>query len=198
MQVTGAEAGATLALADDQDLVDELHRAPDAAMAEAFRRHGSAVYGLARRLVSDVAVAEEIVQEVFLRLWRQPARYDRTRGSLRSYLLTMCHGHAFDVMRSASARRERELREERRAIRQSDDVEAEVVDLVLAEELEVAIARLPEEQRRVIELAFFTGHTYREVAVLLGHAEGTVKTRIRKGLLRLRRDLELGGHVSAS
>jgi len=156
------------------------------ALAEAFRRHAGAVYGLAQRVLRDAAAAEEIVQEVFLRLWNAPDRYDPERGSLRSYLLAQAHGRAVDQLRSDTSRRRREERDAVRSTTVGPDVEREVVELTEAAHLKEAVLALPIDERRAIELAYFGGHTYREVAVMLAEPEGTVKSRIRSGLKRLR------------
>ncbi len=129
------------------------------------------------------------MQEVFLRLWNEPERFDPARGSLRSFLLTNTHGRSVDIVRSESARRTREERDALRTPESGYDLEREVWDLTLAEHLREAIADLREEERTAIELAYFDGHTYREVAGLLDQPEGTVKSRIRAGLGRLRESL---------
>src|ERR1700730_9155788 len=156
------------------------------AVAAALRRHAGAVYGLAQRVLGDRAAAEEVVQEVFLRLWNAPDRYDPERGTMRSYLLAQAHGRAVDQLRSDSSRRRREERDASRSAESGYDLEHEVMDLTVAEHLKGAVLALPPEERRAIELAYFGGHTYREVAVLLAEPEGTVKSRIRSGLKRLR------------
>src|SRR3954447_22858882 len=92
----------------DAGLAVAISRYRQEALAEAYRRHAGAVFGLARRLLADEAHAEEVVQEVFLRLWNQPEKYDPDRGSLRSFLLAQCHGRAVDMLRSDTARRRRE------------------------------------------------------------------------------------------
>jgi RNA polymerase sigma-70 factor (ECF subfamily) len=169
------------------------------ALAEAFRRHAGAVYGLAQRVLGDRAAAEEVVQEVFLRLWNAPDRYDPERGSMRAFLLAQAHGRAVDQLRSDSSRRRREQRDAARSAAAGYDLEHEVMDLTVAEHLKEAVSALPEDERRAIELAYFGGHTYREVAVLLDQPEGTVKSRIRSGLMRLRAglaDTGLGSGVS--
>ena len=94
--------------ASDGALVVAIARYHQEALAEAYRRHGGAVYALARRLVVDQALAEEVVQEIFLRLWTRPDRYDAERGSLRSYLLAQSHGRAVDILRSETSRKRRE------------------------------------------------------------------------------------------
>jgi RNA polymerase sigma-70 factor (ECF subfamily) len=170
----------------DAALVVAIGRWHEDALAELFRRHAGAVFGLARRVLGDAGRAEEIVQEVFVRLWNQPERFDPERGSLRSFLLAQSHGRAVDVLRSDSARREREESDARKAAEAGYDVEREVWDLAVAESVRKAVHTLPEDERRAIELAYFGGRTYREVAVALGAPEGTVKSRIRSGLKRLR------------
>ena len=169
------------------------------ALAEAFRRHAGAVYGLALRVLGDRTAAEEVVQEVFLRLWNAPDRYDPERGSMRAFLLAQSHGRAVDQLRADSSRRRREQRDAARSAEAGYDLEHEVMDLTVAEHLKEAVSALPEDERRAIELAYFGGHTYREVAVLLDQPEGTVKSRIRSGLMRLRAglaDTGLGSGVS--
>jgi RNA polymerase sigma-70 factor (ECF subfamily) len=170
----------------DAGLVMAISRYRQEALAEAYRRHAGAVFGLARRLLGDVTLAEEIVQEVFLRIWDQPDKFDPERGTLRSYLLAQCHGRSVDLLRSETSRRRREEREVRQTAESGYDLEHEVWDLTVAEQVKDVMDRLPEAERRAIELAYWGGHTYREVAVLLQQPEGTVKSRIRSGLRRMR------------
>lgn len=191
-----------MAIADLTELSDAglavaISRYREEALAEAYRRHAGAVHGLARRLLADAAHAEEIVQEVFLRLWDQPEKYDPGRGTLRSFLLAQCHGRSVDVLRSDSARRRREERDLRRTAEGGYDVEHEVWDLTVADRMRDALDTLPDGEREAIELAYWGGHSYREVAELLGHPEGTVKSRIRSGLRRLRSELAYAGLVEA-
>lgn len=177
----------------DAALVLAIGRYHSQALAEVYRRHGGAVFGLARRLLADATLAEEVVQEVFLRLWNDPERFDPERGSLRSYLLAQCHGRSVDLVRSETARRRREEKDLRRTVDDGYDLEREVADLVAGEQVRDALAQLPEVERQAIQLAYLGGHTYREVAVLLDQPEGTVKSRIRSGLKRLRGDLSDAG-----
>ncbi|HLG68477.1 MAG TPA: sigma-70 family RNA polymerase sigma factor [Acidimicrobiales bacterium] len=163
------------------------------ALAEVYRRHGRSVYGLARRIVGDPAEAEDVTQEVFLRLWQEPARYDPARASLRTYLLTQVHGRAVDLVRSRTARARREEQEARRARDVSYDLEREVWDMALAARVADALEGLSADERAAIDLAYFGGHTYREVATLLSAPEGTVKSRIRSGLRKMRDRLVEGG-----
>jgi len=172
--------------ADDATLARAVGGRDEGALNELYRRHAGPCLGLACRVLSDRTLGEEVVQEVFVRTWRDPGRYDETRGSMRSFLLAQVHGRAVDLLRAESARR---AREEREALRNPDvdiDLEREVMQLAEAEAVRNALATLSDGERRAIELAYFGGHTYREVAVLLEQPEGTVKSRIRAGLLRLR------------
>ena len=174
----------------DGGLVVAIARYREDALAEAYRRHAGAVFALARRVLADLTTAEEVVQEVFLRLWTQPDKFDPDRGSLRSYLLAQTHGRSVDLLRSDTSRRRREEREARQTAEAGYDLEHEVWDLTVADRVKEVVAVLPMAERRAIELAYFGGHTYREVAVLLGEPEGTVKSRIRAGLQRMRSALK--------
>ena len=180
----------------DPQLVTSIARYSEVALAEVYRRHGGAVYGLARRVLNDSAEAEDVTQEVFLRLWNEPGRYDPARGSLRSFLLAQSHARAVDAVRSTSSRRQRESRDALRTARGTYDLQHEVWDLAMADQVGQAMGALPAEERRAIELAYFDGHTYREVARLLQQPEGTVKSRIRNGMRRMRAalaDIDLRG-----
>ena len=170
----------------DAQLVTSIARYSEIALAEVYRRHGGAVYGLARRVLNNASEAEDVTQEVFLRLWNQPDRFDPGRGTLRSFLLTQSHGRAVDAVRSLNARRLRESGEARRTATADYDMQHEVWDLAVADQVARALGDLPDDERRAIELAYFDGHTYVEVADLLGQPEGTVKSRIRNGMRRMR------------
>jgi len=170
----------------DARLVTSIARYSEVALAEAYRRHGGAVFGLAKRVLRNAAEAEDVTQEVFLRLWNEPDRFDPARGSLRSFLLAQAHGRAVDAVRSSSSRRAREARDAMRTAEASYDMQHEVWDLAVTDQVAHAMGELPEEERRAIELAYFDGRTYREVARLLDQPEGTVKSRIRNGMRRMR------------
>lgn len=179
--------------ASDAALVVAIGRFQQLALAEAYRRHAGAVFGLSKRLLNDATRAEEIVQEVFVKLWNEPQRFDPDRGTLRSYLLSNAHGRSIDLIRSESARRRREEREVREQADGGYDVAHEVWDMALAEHVRDALDTLGDDERAAIELAYFGGLTYREVAERLGQPEGTVKSRIRTGLKRLRSELSGAG-----
>ena len=136
--------------ASDAALVVSIGRYQQSALAEAYRRNGGAVYGLAKRLLSDHARAEEVVQEVFLRLWNTPDRFDAERGTLRSYLLAQTHGRAVDVIRSDVARRKREERESREQAEGGYDIGREVWDMALAGHVREAMDVLTEGERDAI------------------------------------------------
>ena len=125
----------------DGALVIAIGRLRDDALAEVYRRHAGAVYGLARHVLGESSTAEEVVQEVFLRLWNEPERYDPARGALRSFLLAQAHGRAVDLLRSEGARRAREEREARAATESGYDLEREVWDLAAAERRQSSEAR---------------------------------------------------------
>ena len=178
-----------LSSASDASLAMAVARWQEEALAEIYRRHAAAVFGLAKRLIFDTVLAEEVTQEVFVRLWREPERYDPTRGSLRTFLLSVTHGRAIDILRSEMSRRAREERS--RAVAEAGyDLEQEVFDLTTAERVRKAVAKLPGVERKAIELAYFGGHSYREVAVMENEPEGTIKSRIRSGLRRMGRELD--------
>ena len=174
---------------DDVGLVIAIARYNADAFAEAYRRHAGAIFALAQRLLWERALAEEMVQEIFLRLWEQPDRFDQSRGSLRSFLLMDAHARCVDRIRSDSRRRDREERSARADLVTDYDLDLEAYDLDIAEQVREAMATLSDAERRAIELAYFGGHTYREVARILDQPEGTIKSRIRTGLTRVRAQL---------
>jgi RNA polymerase sigma-70 factor (ECF subfamily) len=180
---------------DDVALVAAVGDGDQAALEELYRAHGSAVHGLARRLLRNDTLAEEVTQDVFLRLWRRPERFDPERGALRSYLLRDAHGRAVDLLRSETSRR---LREEKDAQRSSEAVagpEQEVWDTVRSERVRLALQALPDREREAVVLAYYRGLTYSQVAEALGEPEGTVKSRIRSALKRLQGPLLSAGLV---
>ena len=134
----------------DAALVVAIARYREDALAEAYRRHAGSVFALARRVMTDPVGAEEVVQEVFLRLWTRPEKFDSARGSLRSYLLAQTHGRAVDLLRSESSRRRREEREARQTAEAGYDIEHEVWDLTMADKVKEALDILPAGEREAI------------------------------------------------
>jgi RNA polymerase sigma-70 factor, ECF subfamily len=163
------------------------------ALAAIYRLYGGAVWSVARRVCNDQMLAEDVTQTVFVDLWRRPERFDPGRGRLRPWLVAQAHARAVDVVRSETARQRRQVRESQLAAPPAPDVEAEAHVAALSDDVRQAVTQLAAEERDAIMLAYFGGHTYRETAALLGAPEGTVKARIRRGLLTLRRVLEAQG-----
>ena len=180
----------------DASLVMAIARWRPEALAEAYRRHGGAVFAGAVRVLAERTAAEDVTQAVFCALWDRAERFDPDRGSLRAYLLSMAHGRAVDVLRSESSRRMREERLGRMA-EAPYDLEHEVWDLAVVSKVREAVGQLGDLERQAIEMAYFEGRTYREVAMALETPEGTIKSRIRSGLTRLRAALADAG-VGAS
>ncbi|MEV1022666.1 sigma-70 family RNA polymerase sigma factor [Streptomyces sp. NPDC050264] len=180
---------------DGVDTADELlvraARGDHRAFEELYGKVSGPVYGLARRVLRDPAQAEEVTQEVLLELWRTAARYDPARGSALSWVLTLAHRRAVDRVRSARAAGEREQRAARHADTPAFDQVAEEVERGLEREwVRRCLGRLTDLQRQAVTLAYYDGYTYREVARRLSVPLGTVKTRMRDGLLRLRACLD--------
>ena len=161
------------------------------ALAEVYRRHAGAVFGLANRLLGARTLAEEVTQEIFLRLWNMPERFDPDRGTLRAMLLSWTHGKAVDVLRSDQSRRRREERDAHVLAEAGHDIENEAIELAIADQVTRALSALRVEEREAITLAYYRGLTDREVAAQLDQPEGTVKSRIRSGLRTLRASLNV-------
>lgn len=177
--------GTELTTLSDVALVAAIASGDERALSEAFRRHATAVSGLARRILGDENRAEDVCQDVFVKLWREPNRFDGTRGSLQTLLLTQAHGRSVDMIRSHTARAQREEKVSRGHDPFAPDVDAEMMSLIDVQRVASAMSQISLPEREAIELAYFQGHTYRQVATLLDVPEGTIKTRIRSGLRRL-------------
>ena len=170
----------------DALLASRLTAGDDLALAEAFDRFGRAVFGAAMRVMGNGASAQDVVQDVFVDLWSHPDRYDPAAGPLRTYLIVLARHRAVDLVRSELRRIARQERHHRLAPRQQprspgDDVLA----ADMAGTIRAAVRTLPDSQRRVVELAYFEGLSYREVAVAAGIPEGTAKSRLRLALAKL-------------
>lgn len=176
-------------VADDAALAQAVTRRDQGALGEAYRRHGGAVWSLARRVCHDPDLAEEVTQVVFAELWTRPERFDPERGRMRTWLLTQAHGRAVDAVRSEESRRRRQAREAQLTPTIEHGFESAVATASLSAHVRRAVEQLHPDERDAIQLAYFGGHSYRQAAALLGAPEGTVKARIRAGLEHLRRAL---------
>lgn len=187
MRTLSAVADLADAATADRLVVDRLARGDPDALAELYDRHARLVYSLALRIVRDQGDAEDLVQEVFVQVWRQTSRYVEARGSVVAWMMTITRTRAIDHLRRRAARPPGED-----ATRVSDPrdtappVDDQLVWAARAGQMRGAVARLPRRQRIAIDLAFYDGLTHAEIAERLALPLGTVKTRIRQGLLRLR------------
>lgn len=182
LSVVGDEVTVT----DASDLLARVARGDEKAFAAFYDLMAASVFGLARRVIRDPARAEEVAQEVFLQVWQTAPRFDVTRGSAKSWVLTLAHRRAVDAVRHDQAATNRDL-----AYDWSPDVDHDtVLDTVTVrmehEQVRRCMDTLTELQRESITLAYYRGHTYAEVATLLEANPATVKTRMRDGLVRLR------------
>ena len=177
----------------DVQLLTRFTSYSDMGLAELYRRHSDAVYLTSRRVLNSTTEAEDVTQDVFLRLWKQPERFDPSRGTLRAFLLAQAHARSVDAIRTLNARRRREAGDAYRTADADHDILHDFWALVRGDHLSRALGELPDDERRAIELAYFDGCTYIEVAQLLDQPEGTVKSRIRNGMRRMRTALVEAG-----
>ena len=176
----------------DEDLMQLVHDGEARAFEVIFDRHGSAAFSLAYRMCGRRAMAEDVVQEAFLSLWRSGARYDHARGSMRSWVLSVVHNRAIDAFRREVVRDKRDVHDdgiaEQMPSAQRTDAEVERRDE--AQQVRSALSELPRDQRQVIELAYFGGFTHMQIAEMLRLPPGTVKGRMRLGLTKMRLALD--------
>ena len=164
--------------------------------ADAFEvvleRHSDAAFSLAYRICGRRSLAEDIAQEAFLSVWRSGARYDRARGSVRTWTLGIVHNRAVDALRRSGVHDRRRASDEgiEETLEAPERTETQALDKAVSQEIRGALGELPAEQRRVIELAYFGGFTHLEIASMLGTPVGTVKGRMRLGLHKLRGHLQ--------
>jgi RNA polymerase sigma-70 factor (ECF subfamily) len=175
----------------DEDLMALVRDGEARAFEVVFDRHAGPAFSLAYRMCGRRGLAEEIVQESFLSLWRSGARYDATRGSVRSWVLGVVHNRAIDALRRHTTRDARDVRDEGIAERlpAAELTDAEAARREESRAVRGALGELPDEQRQVIELAYFGGFTHTQIAEMLGTPVGTVKGRMRLGLTKLRLSL---------
>jgi RNA polymerase sigma-70 factor (ECF subfamily) len=177
---------------EDRALVLRVCNGDAAALEALYGRYGRACYGLARRILTDEQLAQDVVQEVFLAVWRDASRFDASRGGFSTWLLSMTHHKAVD-----SVRREENLRKRRTSadVLETTESEAPKVDdavwsLVRRERVREALKGLPGPQREALALAYFGGYTQREIAGLTATPLGTVKTRMLAGMRRMKESLD--------
>jgi RNA polymerase sigma-70 factor (ECF subfamily) len=182
----------------DEELMELVDGGEMRAFEVIFDRHASAAYSLAFRMCGRRALAEDIVQEAFLSLWRSGTSYDRARGSVRSWVLSAVHNRAVDQLRRAGAKAGRDVHDdgiaERLPARETTDAEVQRRDE--ATRVRGALGELPPDQRQVIELAYFGGLTHVQIAEMLDLPPGTVKGRMRLGLTKMRSALGEGERVA--
>lgn len=196
-------ASASIPFVDDDrfveaDLLARLLEGDASALRTAYDRYSSLVFGLARKVTGDHAAACDVAQDVFVFLWEHPDRVDLSRGTIQAYLGVVTHRRALDAVRHSGRSRARDERIGREEPMTSTSHETMIVDAMRqesrVEQLRSALDELPPEQRSALELAYFHGLTYREVAVRLDIPEGTAKSRLRLALARLRDLLTLQDH----
>lgn len=174
-------------------LLDRTARGDVAAFDQVYDRVAGAVLGLATRVVRNRALAEEVAQDVLVEVWRTAARYESGRGSAQGWIMTIAHRRAVDRVRREQAATEREERVAARDERRPHDEVGEAVETSLErEQVRRCMGSLTDLQRESVALAYYDGYTYREVAQLLHTPLGTIKTRLRDGLIRLRDCMGLG------
>ncbi len=173
---------------EDRDLWEALLNQREEALSEAYRRFGQKVYRTAFGVLRRSELAEDVVQEVFVRIWQRPERFDPSRGSFGGFLQLDAHGRSVDLLRSERARADREIREQQLSASSNSpmSLEEEVMKRISSERIRDALETLEADERLPIALAFFQGHSYRRVAEALDLPEGTVKSRIRRGMSRLK------------
>jgi RNA polymerase sigma-70 factor (ECF subfamily) len=180
-----------------REWIQRVGRGDHAAFAELYDATAPLVHGVVLKVVRDPSQTEEVVQEVFVELWRIAPRFDPGRGSVAAWVATIAHRRAVDRVRSEQASRNRVERELSKVEPATDVVSETVVEVDHTDferrRVRRALERLTDMQRQALELAYFGGYTYREVAVLLDVPEGTIKTRIRDGMIRLRDELGAAG-----
>ena len=168
-------------------------RGDEAAFAQLYDAVSSRAYGLAVRIVRDPSQAEEVMQEAMLEIWRTATRFDRSKGSAVSWVLTLVHRKAVDRVRSAEASTKRDTTYHQKNVTVEHDSTAEAAQASMeARRVRQAMNTLTEAQREALELAYFKGYTHTEVATMLDLPLGTAKTRIRDGLIRLRDTMGVG------
>ena len=179
--------------ARDADVMRRIRAGDRSAVDDLYTRFRRPAFALARRILNDDVLAEDVLQEVFLSVWRDPAAFDRGRGSVASWLLAVVHHKAVDAVRREESQRRRQTQAEDAmaldAPTATRDVEEEAWSRVVADRVRTALGALSVPQREALTLAYYGGYTQREVAALTGTPLGTVKTRMLAGMRRLKQEL---------
>ena len=186
-------------LLDDEDLMSLVgNNGDEGAFAEIYDRHSRPAYSLAYRLMGERQAAEDLVQDAFLKVWRAAGSYRVRRGSARTWVLSIVHNRGLDQLRtSASRRRIQEITQARTPTSQPSEAFAETWRNAQREQVREALRGLPQEQLKVLELAYFSGYTRKEIAELLDLPLGTVKGRVRLGLKKMREYFDSRGMALA-
>lgn len=172
------------------ELIRRVSSGDQSAFSDLYDATASRLLGLVKRILVDHAQSEEVAQEVFLEIWQTATRFDRSKGAALSWMLTIAHRRAIDRVRSAQSGRDRDIKIGIRDIGTDyDDVSESVETKVESERVKIAMASLTELQRQAVTLAYYGGYTQTEVAEMLSIPLGTVKTRLRDGMMRLRDEL---------
>jgi RNA polymerase sigma-70 factor (ECF subfamily) len=168
---------------DDAALIARLRAGDENAMSDLYDRYSGVVYGVALRVLRDATAAEDLLQEVFLQLWRRPQSFNADRGRLAPWLAVIARNRAIDVLRKRPA--EEDISE--LPITSTVDLEDTALQRLAVDKVRGVVAALPAEQRKALEMAFFEGMTHTEIAAKTGEPLGTIKTRIRSALLAVRK-----------
>jgi RNA polymerase sigma-70 factor, ECF subfamily len=177
----------------DRELLRRISKGDEEAFNELYERYARAAYGLASRICGDKDLAEDVVQEAFLSIWRRPASYRPEKGSVAAYVLGAVHHKSVDAVRHEEAVRRREHAAGGSDEASGDDIAEEGWLLVMRDQIRSAVDKLSDVQRQALELAYFDGLTYSEVAQRLEIPLGTAKTRLRDGMIKLRNVLSDSG-----
>jgi RNA polymerase sigma-70 factor, ECF subfamily len=178
----------------DEDLMQLVRRGQASAFEVLYERHSQAAFSLAYRMVGSRGVAEDVVQEAFLAIWRSGGRYERSRGSVRTWLLGIVHNRAIDALRRSFVHDKRRASDEglEEMLETGERTDVEAARHEEAATVRAALEHLPADQSQVIELAYFGGFTHTEIADMLQTPIGTIKGRMRLGLQKMRHALGTG------
>ncbi len=178
----------------DQQVLERIAFRDEDALSELMKRYGDRVQGLCELIVGDLLDADSVTLDVFLEIWNRPSAYDRARGTLKTYLLTLARSRSIDRLRARAARQRQQekyidLSSISDCTETMDTPESQTLELERRQRIRAAVDQLPTDQQQTLQLAFFSGLTHREISERLKMPLGTVKSYIRKGLLRLREAL---------